>query len=92
MARFIVQQCPVCGGNSFSEEFQCTDHFVSGEIFPVKKCASCGLRITENAEDEKNIGRYYQSEEYISHSNTTKGLVNKVYHAVRKFMLGQKRR
>ncbi len=92
MATFNVQQCPVCDGTHFSEAFQCTDHFVSQETFPVKKCASCGLRITENAEDEENIGRYYQSEEYVSHSNTTKGLVNKIYHTVRKFMLGQKRR
>jgi 2-polyprenyl-3-methyl-5-hydroxy-6-metoxy-1,4-benzoquinol methylase len=34
--------------------------------------------------DPKEIGKYYQTEEYVSHSETTKGLVNKLYHLVRK--------
>lgn len=92
MPKFNVQQCPVCDGNSFSQFLTCTDFFVSGEKFSIKKCNSCGFKITENIQDEENIGRYYQSEEYISHSNTAKGLVNSVYHVVRKYMLGRKRR
>jgi 2-polyprenyl-3-methyl-5-hydroxy-6-metoxy-1,4-benzoquinol methylase len=92
MSKFNVQQCPVCDGKSFSLFLTCTDFFVSGEKFSIKKCNSCGFKITENIEDEENIGRYYQSEEYISHSNTAKGLVNSVYHAVRKYMLARKRR
>lgn len=92
MPKFNVQQCPVCDGKSFSIFLTCIDFFVSGEKFSIKKCNSCGFKITENIEDEENIGRYYQSEEYISHSNTAKGLVNSVYHAVRKYMLARKRR
>jgi 2-polyprenyl-3-methyl-5-hydroxy-6-metoxy-1,4-benzoquinol methylase len=56
------------------------------------ECNICGFKFTANAEDEKNIGKYYQSEEYISHSNTSTGLVNAVYHKVRGYMLGRKRR
>jgi 2-polyprenyl-3-methyl-5-hydroxy-6-metoxy-1,4-benzoquinol methylase len=92
MARFNVEQCPVCGGQSFSPFLTCTDFFVTGEEFPIKSCNSCGFKITENLEDEENMGRYYQSENYISHSNTSKGLVNRIYHTVRKYMLGRKRR
>lgn len=92
MSKFNIIQCPVCDGNSFSPFLICTDFFVSGEQFNIKQCISCGFKITENIEDEENIGRYYQSEEYISHSNTSKGLVNSVYHAVRNYMLGRKRR
>ena len=92
MAKFNVQSCPVCDCTTFSPFIACTDFFVSGEEFDIKQCNSCGLKITENIEDEENIGRYYQSEQYISHSNTTKGLVNSVYHAVRIYMLGSKRR
>ena len=91
MAKFIVQKCPVCDGTKFVPFIVCTDYFVSGEEFSIKVCKSCGFKITENIEDEQNIGRYYQSENYISHSNTTKGLVNSAYHAVRKYMLGRKR-
>ncbi len=92
MAKFNVTTCPVCDGDSFSAFLSCTDFFVSGEEFEIKKCSSCGFKITENIEDEENIGKYYQSENYISHSNTSKGIVNSVYHGVRKYMLGRKRR
>jgi len=92
MSKFNVLQCPVCDGNSFSPFLMCTDFFVSGEQFQIKQCSSCGFKITENIEDEENIGPYYQSENYISHSNTSKGVVNSIYHAVRKYMLGRKRR
>jgi 2-polyprenyl-3-methyl-5-hydroxy-6-metoxy-1,4-benzoquinol methylase len=92
MVKFNVQQCPVCDAKTFSAFLTCTDFFVSGEEFKIKQCDSCGFKITENIENEENIGRYYQSENYISHSNTTKGLVNSVYHSVRKYMLGRKRR
>jgi 2-polyprenyl-3-methyl-5-hydroxy-6-metoxy-1,4-benzoquinol methylase len=92
MSKFNIQQCPVCGDSQFSPFLTCTDYFVSGEQFSIKQCNSCGFKITENIEDEENIGRYYQSEEYISHSNTSKGLVNSVYHAVRSYMNGRKKR
>lgn len=92
MVKFNVQQCPVCDAKTFSAFLTCTDFFVSGQEFKIKQCDSCGFKITENIENEENIGRYYQSENYISHSNTTKGLVNSVYHSVRKYMLGRKRR
>ncbi len=91
MAKFNVSECPVCGETSFSPFLICTDHFVSGEKFTIKECDACGFKITENVEDEENIGRYYQSEEYISHSNTSKGVVNAMYHRVRNYMLKQKR-
>lgn len=92
MAKFNIQQCPVCNGNKFSPFLTCTDYFVSGEKYQLKKCDSCDFKITENIEDEENIGKYYQSEEYVSHSNTSKGLINSVYHNVRKYMLKQKRK
>lgn len=92
MPKFNVQQCPVCDNDNFLLFITCTDFFVTGEEFRLKKCSNCGFIITENIEDEANIGRYYQSEEYISHSNTSKGLVNALYHQVRNYMLGRKRR
>jgi 2-polyprenyl-3-methyl-5-hydroxy-6-metoxy-1,4-benzoquinol methylase len=92
MAKFNVSFCPVCLQAKFTIVITCIDYFVSQEEFQIKQCNNCGFRITDNIEDEKNIGRYYQSEEYISHSNTSKGLINSVYHLVRKYMLGRKRK
>jgi SAM-dependent methyltransferase len=42
--------------------------------------------------DAASIGPYYQSEDYISHTNTNKGLVNSLYHLVRKQTLSDKYR
>ncbi len=92
MSVFNINRCPVCGNNNFKSFITCTDFFVSGEQFEIRECTGCGFKFTFNAEDEENIGKYYQSEEYISHSNTSKGLVNAVYHRVRNYMLGRKRR
>lgn len=91
MTAFPVKQCPLCNGREFKEYLSCTDYFVSGQEFEIVSCRGCGLKITRNAPDEKNIGKYYQSEKYISHSDTSKGLVNMVYHRVRHIMLGRKR-
>ncbi len=47
---------------------------------------------TQDVPDEKEIGEYYRSENYISHSDTQKGLVNSLYHRVRKITLKQKQK
>ena len=41
---------------------------------------------------ETEIGRYYETQDYISHSDTHAGLMNRVYHWVRSYMLGSKAR
>lgn len=45
---------------------------------------------TQGVPDESEIGKYYESPEYISHSNTNKGLLNKLFHLVRSIMLRRK--
>jgi 2-polyprenyl-3-methyl-5-hydroxy-6-metoxy-1,4-benzoquinol methylase len=87
---FPIESCPICRSKDFSPFLTCTDHFVSSEQFEIKTCANCGLKITWDTADEANIGKYYQSENYVSHSNTSKGLINRIYHRVRHFMLNQK--
>ena len=39
-----------------------------------------------------DIARYYQSTDYISHSDTKKGLINRLYHLVRRYTLHTKRK
>ncbi len=92
MSEFQIKKCPVCDNTDFSHFLTTTDFFVSGEQFEIVNCNGCGLKITAGAKDEEHIGRYYQSEEYISHSNTGKGVVNFLYHVVRNYMLGRKRK
>lgn len=84
--------CPVCGSVIISKVFSTKDNTVSGEEFEIFQCNSCGLRFTQDPPDAASIDRYYKSEEYISHTDTAKGLVNKLYQLVRKKALKQKRR
>ncbi|MDO5523967.1 MAG: class I SAM-dependent methyltransferase [Bacteroidia bacterium] len=83
--------CPICGYTECNDEFTCTDYFVSGENFDIVSCSGCGLRVTRHRLSEDALGAYYQSENYISHSNTRKGAINSIYHAARRLMLKKKR-
>ena len=47
---------------------------------------------TQNSPVAESIGKYYQSNNYISHSDTKKGIINQLYHSVRNITLTQKRK
>jgi len=88
--RSSSDQCPVCKSEQTHFALKARDHTVSGEWFDIWECNHCSLRFTRNAPDQKNSARYYQSENYISHSNTRKGLINTLYHRVRNHTLDTK--
>ncbi|MBK7572715.1 MAG: methyltransferase domain-containing protein [Bacteroidetes bacterium] len=82
--------CPVCGGESSKKVMDCIDYTVSRETFSIVQCTKCGFKYTNPRPDDKEIGKYYESEEYVSHSNSKKGLINTVYHWVRNYSLRKK--
>lgn len=91
MGRVVhIDCCPICGSNSLHKEFSAVDHFVSQECFDVWICGHCGFRFTQNVPDEQGIDKYYESADYISHSDTEKGLMNRLYHFARNMMLTAK--
>ena len=92
MGIITIKKCPACGNEELAEFGVVKDHSVSKEEFQLVKCPSCGLRITQDQPDIDSIGPYYASEDYISHSDTKKGVVNSLYHKVRNHMLTQKQR
>src|ERR1035437_9854168 len=85
-----LKNCPVCNYDKFNPFLSCIDYTVSRETFNVVQCDSCGFRFTNPRPDEKEIGNYYQGEQYISHSDTKKGIVNKLYQIVRNYTIKQK--
>jgi len=84
--------CPVCGSAGISEVFKVKDNTVSQEYFEIYHCRNCQVRFTQNPPSETSIGAYYKSEEYISHTDTSKGLINRLYRFVRNFSLNQKKK
>lgn len=85
-----IDKCLVCGSDSFEPFLVCRDYTVSQENFNIVSCKSCGFKFTNPRPENSVIGDYYKAEEYVSHSNTTKGVVNKLYHSVRNYTLKQK--
>lgn len=86
----IKNDCPLCGHVESKHFISATDHNVSNDSFNITKCVACELKFTNPRIKEEKIGNYYKSEDYISHSNTNKGVINKLYHLVRKYQIRQK--
>lgn len=83
-------ECPNCGTSNQLPFLTVKDHFLTKEDFRLGKCTSCGLLFTVNRPDVTVIGNYYKSADYVSHSSTKKGIVNRVYGLVRNYTLGKK--
>ncbi|GAO44285.1 class I SAM-dependent methyltransferase [Flavihumibacter petaseus] len=84
--------CPVCGASSIQPVLEAIDRSVSRKVFSIWECGVCSLRFTQDIPDQFTIGQYYQTENYISHSDTRTGVVNRLYHQVRKITLQSKRK
>jgi 2-polyprenyl-3-methyl-5-hydroxy-6-metoxy-1,4-benzoquinol methylase len=63
---------------------------VSQENFILCECSSCKLIFTNPRPKENDIGRYYESEEYISHQDKSNNLTNILYKWVRKITMKNK--
>jgi SAM-dependent methyltransferase len=92
MALIHHTSCPSCSSEELRPVLDAVDHTVSRETFAIWECRRCGLRFTQDVPDAGSIGPYYHSEDYISHSNTDRGVVNRLYHSVRRLTLADKRR
>lgn len=90
MNKVHYTNCPVCGSAAINPLLTVKDHSVSKKEFVIWQCGNCSLQFTQDVPNEESIGSYYQSSDYISHSNTSKGLVNKLYQTVRNYTLNQK--
>lgn len=92
MPRINYTACPACGAASIIKKLAVKDYTVTGELFDILECTECTLRFTQDAPAQDEIGKYYKSSAYISHTDTRVGLINSVYHKVRNYTLGQKKR
>lgn len=90
MNKLTINTCPLCGGTHLVKKMTCTDFYASGEQFDLLQCENCGFQFTQGFPVEKEIGKYYETPDYISHSDTKKGMMNELYHLVRSRMLQKK--
>lgn len=88
----VQNTCPLCGSEVFQAFLTAKDHLLTGESFTISRCNACDFTFTLDVPPPGRIGAYYKSQDYISHSDTAKGLMNRLYHLGRNVMLAKKYR
>lgn len=82
-----LTQCPVCKETNLSHFLDCKDYTVSRETFTIVQCNSCEFKFTNPRPEPKNLGKYYESEDYVSHSKSKTGYINSLYHIAKHYSL-----
>ncbi len=85
-----LTSCPVCGNNHFSHFLNCTDYYFSKKDFNIVSCDNCGFRFTNPRPSEDKLQSYYFSDNYISHSDSKKGIISYFYYLIRNHTIKQK--
>ncbi|MGI8893264.1 MAG: methyltransferase domain-containing protein [Bacteroidia bacterium] len=85
-----LTNCPVCKSADLTSYIQAKDFTVTGEEFNITQCGLCSLRFTNPRPTEQEISKYYQSENYISHTDSNSGFINNIYQKVKVITLNQK--
>ena len=78
-----LSHCPVCNSENLKNAFSCVDHTTTQETFQVQTCNQCSFTLTNPRPNDDQLGKYYESNDYISHSNNQKGIFNRIYQMVR---------
>jgi predicted SAM-dependent methyltransferase len=87
-----LTSCPACGQNDFKAFLTCTDYTVSKNKFTLVQCSTCTMTATSPRPKDEELGQYYESTDYISHTGKASSLVNKIYLIARSFTLKGKRK
>lgn len=85
-----LKHCPLCNSGQFNLYLTCKDYTLSKENFSIVSCNNCGFKFTNPRPPENELGRYYESEDYISHSSQSQNLLDRLYKLARVFTIRQK--
>ncbi len=69
---------------------ECKDHTVTGEKFQLRYKKQYDMLVTEPKPDITSLNKYYQSKEYISHTDSRKSFLDKIYHIIKKYTIYKK--
>ncbi len=87
-----LKTCPACNHDRIEKVNTIRDHFLSKTDFDIWKCNNCLLLFTNPRPFPEDLQAYYQSDEYLSHDASDKGLVARAYKSIRNIALDQKYR
>jgi SAM-dependent methyltransferase len=76
--------------SSLTTKLTCKDHTVSGESFQLKYWKDYDMLVTHPKPKLEELSGYYESEDYISHTDSKASLLDKIYQRVKQIMLNKK--
>lgn len=85
-----IESCPICSSKNCKPDLICKDYLVSKQTFEIYHCQQCSFSFTQDFPAEDSIGKYYEADDYISHTDTNQGIINKLYHLARNISLRSK--
>jgi len=85
-----VSTCPVCQSKSISKQSDVKDLFLTQENFSIWHCKDCGLLFTNPRPENESLGKYYESQEYLSHDTKSSGAIGKLYRFLRNINIKRK--
>ena len=86
----LIEKCPICNQDKNKIFLKSEDFSLSKEKFNVVECLACNFLYTNPRPFEKNLGKYYINENYISHTDNKKGLFNFLYQNIRQYAIKTK--
>jgi 2-polyprenyl-3-methyl-5-hydroxy-6-metoxy-1,4-benzoquinol methylase len=86
-----IKTCPICESTDLEPFLHTKDYANTSETFSIVGCKNCKLGITTPRPDHSSISRYYQSENYISHTGGKKNLTDFLYRQARALALIKKK-
>ncbi|PKP53931.1 MAG: hypothetical protein CVT92_01845 [Bacteroidetes bacterium HGW-Bacteroidetes-1] len=86
----VRNECPVCGSKAFKNFDQIPDYFLTKEVFTIDQCEICGFLFTNPYPPKETIGKYYQSDLYLSHPKSAFSFLAIIYNLVKKINIHSK--
>jgi len=85
-----ILRCPICAGDNIIPFIDTHDLFLTHESFSISRCNDCGFLLTNPIPEINDLGNYYKSDEYLSHSKANKGALSKLYSFIRNYSIKRK--
>lgn len=86
----MKNKCPWCESENNSVFLELKDYFLTQEDFKIYECDECKLLFTTPCPPPSEIGKYYKSVDYLSHSEEKKGIIPFIYKNVKKINIKNK--
>lgn len=85
-------QDPLMREEDLSPFLDCVDYTVSRETFSLLRDKTTGLLITTPRPSLDKLSSYYESEDYISHTDSKRSMMDKVYQMIKGYSIKKKLR